>query len=140
PGAVITEFMELIYAVLAGKHGPVTTLAVDGIHNLYGYFHQRGMAKVRAAIPNLAEDKVGLQAYMYSHPEFTGDFIKPVSESPLSHFVMTAWAQRERDDPDNQSRNAPMSLLPDLPGVMSRNILGLVGVSLYAEPGQVLGG
>lgn len=125
--------------LINGKHGPLAAIAVDGMHKLYAIglaiASDGESAKVQSAFkPN---ERGGLEGdfdprcYGKSHT-LIWEYTNLVASSKVPWRVMTSWAEMEKDDPDDQSKNASKHLLPDLPGKAARKVLGEVGIVLHA--------
>ena len=56
-----------------------------------------------------------------------------VASSKVPTRVFMSWADMDKDDKNDTSKNAAQHMMPDLPGKAARRVLGEVGVTLYAK-------
>lgn len=131
PGNVVKEVEQLTADILTGKFGECATFAGDGLHKYYDMYYQREFAALCLANPTMDEDKLIGRAYGNAHKEFL-HYIGQVKRSSVSNVVFTLWDGKEKDDPDNKSKNAPTHIYPDLPGQLAKRVMGEFSVVLYA--------
>lgn len=114
--------------IAQGKHGPCTTLAVDGLHKLYAV----ALNTVTRGAAASAEGDFEAKKYGNAWNLFKYGFLDKVLHLPVQTVVMTCWVELEKDDPDDRSKEAARSLLPSLPGQAATKIMGEFAVVLYA--------
>lgn len=135
PEAVRDQVFSTTMEILGGKHGECVTFAGDGFTKCYQIFREARWNELKAAFPNLDEDKLGGRAFGEAH-QLTYRYFRKVMSSGVAYIVFTMWAQKEKDDPDNKSSNAPSHIWPDLPGELAKNVMGEFPFVLYAQPGR----
>lgn len=135
PEAIRDQVIATTMEILAGKRGPIQTFAGDGFHKVYQVFREARFNELRAAFPQVDEDKLGGRAYGEAH-QLTYRYFRKVMSSGVPYVVFTCWAQKEKDDPDNKSQNAPSHIWPDLPGELAKNVMGEFALVMYAQPGR----
>ena len=133
--SVVAEVDKLILDVLTGKKGPVTTLALDGIHKLYDWDYKRARVELEDAT-YLNDEQKDIRAY--GNPQGGAykaflDRLHKVLASTVPYVVCTVWEDPEKDDPQDKSKNAPMHTYPALPGKIAKRIVGEFSVVVYSE-------
>lgn len=128
---VLAEFNKQLHEVLTGKHGPVQTLAIDGIHKLYALFLNvvTNGAKARGELFE------GRQKYPQAGALFSACLDRILMALNIPNVVMTCWDGLEKDDPDEKGdTNNPPSrhIFPNLPGQAAKDIMGEFPVVLYS--------
>lgn len=130
--------------LINGKtHGPIQTLFIDGVHKLYSI----GLAiatdgeseRLQSAFTTTMNERgkevlVGEfdpRCYGKSH-KLIFEYVNLVASSKVPYRIFTSWSEKEKDDPDDTSRNAASHQMPDLPGKAARRVLGEVAVTLHA--------
>lgn len=129
----LKEIKNETVAILAGKYGPITTFAGDGLHKLYDLIYDVKFKELTDAYPQADEDKLRGRAFGLAHKEFL-DYIHEVCSSSVPYVVMTLWAAKDKDNPED--KQSPSHIWAELPGEMAKKIMGEFGSVLYAEPGQ----
>ena len=137
------EIEQMTLDLINGKHGPLAAIAIEGVHKLY----QIGLAiatdgeseklqsafkEVQTANGTKLEGEFDPRCYGKSH-RLIWEYVNMVASCTVPWRVFTSWSEMEKDDPDDQSKNAPKHQLPDLPGKAARRVLGEVGVILHAQ-------
>lgn len=128
--------------LITGKYEPIDAIVADGMHKLY----QLGLAiatdgeseKLQSAFKEVQTERgVRLEGdfdprcYVKSH-RLIWEYVNMVAAARVPWRIFTSWAEQEKDDPDDTSRNASKHLMPDLPGKAARRVLGEVGIVLHA--------
>lgn len=111
------------------------TLVLDGFHKLYGIIFEAELEGLKTAYPNQDEETLTGRAYGGAH-KITYQFIRKLHSSTMPYTVVTFWAGREKDNPDDNSKKPSMHQWPDLPGQMAMRIVGEFGLVLFSKPGQ----
>ena len=138
--ATLQEVEKLTKELIAGKHGEVVTLAVDGLHKLYDLHFEAALAYMRTTRaftegPNAGDEEVITgPAYGKAHRTFK-KYLDLVLQSPIPYVIGTVWEGRIKDDPANKNRNAPTHIFPSIPGKMGERVVGEFGVVVYAKIG-----
>lgn len=132
--SVVNEVERLTLEILAGKRGPVTTLAGDGLHKLYDWYYKKARFEVEGL--SIDEEKKDIRAY--GNPAggaYRGllDYLTRVLQFSVPYVVMTVWEDPERDDPKDKSKDAPTHVFPALPGKIAKRIVGEFSATVYAE-------
>jgi hypothetical protein len=106
----------------------------DGIHKLYEYF----LDTVTAG-DYFRGNEFDTILYQRAHVKFM-EYIKLVRESAVPYVFFTAWDARDPDKPELKSKS-PMHVYPDLPGKMSRRIMGefSIVIASHATPSAFVG-
>lgn len=133
--SVFSEICRTTEKIIAGEYGECKVFWGDGLHKLYGAIYEAELEGLKTTYPSMDEDKLAGRAYGEAHKTFT-KYLRKVNSSAVEYVVFTVWPGREKDNPDDKSANATMHLWPDLPGEMSRRVVGEFGTVLFAEPGQ----
>lgn len=133
--SVVAEVDKLLVEVITGKKGPVTTLALDGIHKLYDWDYKKARVELED-IPNMSDDQKDIRAY--GNPQGGAyksflDRLHKVLASTVPYVVCTVWEDPEKDDSQDKSKNAPMHTYPALPGKIAKRIVGEFSAVVYAE-------
>ncbi len=119
PATVHRELGEVTRAILTGKHGPVGTVAIDGIHKLYDLYKGAfGWA------PDL-EDRGKTSGRM--HQEFK-NYISLVLGSGVPQKVMTCF-----DGVEQEEGKGPKLVYPGLYGYMAKEVMGYFPVVIHTE-------
>ena len=132
-GQQVRELESLSKEILAGKHGPVGTIAVEGIHKA----HRLKFDSVLDGMSDGDQEKFRGMAYGVTS-RWLIDLLHEIGETTVPYFVATCWAEREKDDPTDTSVKAPAHVFPALPGMLSQLVLGEFGAVLHSEAGQEL--
>ena len=132
--AVLDEIRQLTVEILSGKRGECATIFVDGIHKAYEYF----LDTVTGGDYFKGNEFEAL-LYQRSHTKFM-EYIKLVRESSAPYVFFTAWDAKDPDKPELKSKS-PMHVYPDLPGKLSRRILGefSIVIASHATPSPIPG-
>jgi len=136
PAQILKEVKNETVAILAGKYGPVTVFAGDGLHKLYGLIYDVKFKELTDTYSQADEDKLRGRAFGLAHGEFL-DYVHLVTSSSVPYVVMTLWSGRDKDNPED--KNSASHIWADLPGQLAVKIMGEFGSVLYAEPGQQVG-
>ena len=124
--AIVSEVIKLSLEVVAGKHGPCTTFAGDGLHKLYSHM----LNMVTGGAYCQGEDfEPRLYARAHEHFRF---YLDRIMTTTTPYVVFTCWDGREPDNPDLKSAS-PTHVYPDLPGKMAKNIMGEFSIVVYAS-------
>ena len=127
PAALVREFEQTAFEILGGKHGDVTTFAVDGLHKAFDlYLNEASDGKL------FDGEKVEPRDYGPAGNKFA-DFLNRVMLSPVPYAIFSCWDGREKDDPDSKGTDAPQHIFPDLPGKAAKRIMGEFSVVLHAS-------
>jgi len=117
-------------------------IVIEGVHKLY----QIGLAvatdgeseKLQSAFKEVStangtrlEGEFDPRCYGKSH-RLIWEFVNMVASCNVPWRVFTSWSELERDDPTDNSKNAPQHILPDLPGKAARRVLGEVAITLHS--------
>lgn len=117
-------------------------IVIDGVHKLY----QIGLAiatdgesaKLHSAFKEVQTDK-GTRLEGEFDPRCYGkahnliwEYVNMVASCGVPWRIFTSWSELERDDPADNSKNAPAHILPDLPGKAARRVLGEVSITLHS--------
>lgn len=132
---VWASVQKLTREIISGAHGPCTTLAVDGLHKLYGYIYEMKLAGLVDAFPGSDQDKLGGRAYGLAHKEFL-NYLTLVNQSNVPYAVFTCWSAKEKDNPE--AKKSAVHIWPDLPGQVAQWVLGEFSVVLYSEVGTAM--
>lgn len=133
------EVEDATYQIVAGKHGPVNTLCLDGLHKIFPMYLN---IVTGGAYSRGEEFEPRLYARAY---EMFDRYLDKVLSSPVPYIIATTWNAREPDkegSKDGQSAQKSMHEWPDLPGKMAKRIVGRFSVVVYAKvdppviPGQ----
>ena len=112
------ELQVLIQEIVGGKYGPVTTLALDGLHKIY-YVIQ----KAHGFTPTTDG-----KAYTEYHEKFT-ELMVNVLGSNIPYVVATCYDGQE----PIELGSSVTQIFPDLPGKMAKGVLGMFPVVLHSE-------
>lgn len=120
------EIEDTIFQTLGGKNGPCRTLALEGLHKMYDIYlncatdgaHGRG-------------EDFEAQRYSRAHQMFM-TMLRRVLSSPVEYLICTSWNAKEADALGSKSAHE----YPDLPGKMSRLILGMFSIVIYSDVKQ----
>lgn len=115
--AVIDEIKALTIEIVSGARGECVTVFIDGLHKAYEYF----LDTVTGGDFFKGNDFEPL-LYQRSHTKFL-EYLKLVKESRVQYAFFTAWDAKDPDKPELKSKS-PMHVYPDLPGKLSRRIMG----------------
>lgn len=120
--SVMEDVERTIFEIIAGKKGPVKTLAIEGLHKYYKY----ALDKVTGGAVFRGEQ---FEAYIYSraHDIFHHTFNRILS-SDVDYIVCTSWDGREPDAPKSQSSH----IFPQLPGQAAKLIIGEFPTTVYS--------
>ena len=129
---VVREIEQLAYEIIAGKHGEVVTLGLDGLHKMFGWYYKKARLDVEgwSSARNMEEDKKNLIAYNPAYDAFQL-FLTRVLHSKVPYIVASVWEGRTKDEPENMKSQS--HIFPDLPGQMARWIVGEFTCTLYSE-------
>ena len=118
----------LVKEIAAGKHGPCTTLVMDGGHKLYDTIFK---AACNGSVKNIDEKLVG-RKYGESHEEFQG-FLDLTNRSTIPYVIWTCWDGVKVDsEVDKVTKDSPRSVYVGLPGAMGRKVMGEFSFVLHA--------
>lgn len=116
------HLQKLTVEILSGKHGPITTFAVDGLHKLYYLIMKAG---------GFTAD-VDPKAYVKYHETFS-NYMNLVLSSPVDYVVASSYDGNEAVEAGSKV----MQIFPDLPGKMAKQVMGMFPVVLHAERSNV---
>lgn len=130
PRQIVTQFEQVVHEFLVGKHGPIRTLAIDGIHKLNQLYV---LAEAGGSLDNVDEKMVGRTYGKGNDALFK--VLSKVLDSDIEFVAVTVWDAYEKDDPTDQrvGFKAPHSLYPALSGQAAKKIIGEFGMCLYHE-------
>ena len=129
--------------LINGKYGPIETIVIDGIHKLYNVglaiATDGESAKVQSAFETKMNDKgkevlVGEfdpRCYGKAH-NLIWEYVNLVASCKVPWRIFTSWADMDKDDPNDMSKDAAKHMMPDLPGKAARRVLGEVSITLHA--------
>ena len=104
--------------ILSGKHGPVETFGIDGLHKLY-YVIMKAMGFTSASDP---------KEYVKYHEAFS-TYMHGVLGSPTPFVVASSYDGTEAAEAGSKV----MQIFPDLPGKMAKQVMGMFPVVLHSE-------
>lgn len=108
--------------ILVGKHAEggkqFQTFAGDGLHKLHAVY----LAEATAGASMRGED-FEPRLYGQAQKKFFA-YLDRVMRSTMATAVFTVWDGREKDDPDDKSKNASSHIFPELPGKCAKEIMG----------------
>jgi len=124
---VIDKIRRITFEILCGKHGDIKSFAGDGLHKLYACF----LAEATSGASWRGEE---FEAKLYSkaHTKFLA-YLDTVLRSPVEYVVFTCWDGAEKDNDLDKDSKAPRHKMPELPGKLSKLIMGEFSVVLYAK-------
>ena len=117
-------------------------IVIDGVHKLY----QVGLAiatdgeseKLQTAFKEVTtstgtrlEGEFDPRCYGKAH-RLIWEYVNMVASCGVPWRIFTSWSEMEKDDPSDNSKNAPSHILPDLPGKAARRVLGEVSITLHS--------
>lgn len=117
------EIEETTFKAIAGSNGPVKTLAFEGLHKLYDIY-----LNVATGGSFGRGDDFEAQRYGRAHQMFM-TFLRRLLSSPVEYLIATSWNAKEADQPGSKSAHE----YPDLPGKLSRLVLGMFSVVVYSK-------
>lgn len=125
----VESIRRLIREISAGKHGPCTTLFMDGAHKLYDSIFK---AACGGSVKNIEEKAVG-RKYGESHEEFQ-NILDLTNRSPIPYVIWTCWDGVKVDsEVDKVTKDSPRSVYVGLPGAMGRKVMGEFSFVLHAH-------
>ena len=124
--SVRKEVEDTTFQIIAGKHGPVKTLCLDGLHQLYPVY----LNIATEGAYGRGED-FEPRLYTRAHIMFQG-FLKRVLASPVPYIICTTWNAKELDTEGGKNAHQ----WPDLPGKMAKLIVGMFSVVVFAKVEQ----
>lgn len=107
--------------ILSGKHGEVTTFAIDGLHKIYA-----AIMKARGHTPD-----TDAKAFSGYHDAFN-NFMIPIIAGPTKYVVATCYDGSEQIETGSKT-NKDMALWPDLPGQMAKKVMGMFPVVIHTK-------
>lgn len=122
----LADLQKRTFEVLAGKYGPVTTIAVEGLHKLFPLFLNVVTGGAYSDAKDFEAKKYGPAGILFFA------FVEKVCESGVKNAVFTCWDGLEKDDPDEKGANPSRHIFPELPGKAAKNVMGEFTVVLYA--------
>lgn len=125
------EVEDVVFQVIAGKHGPCRTLALEGFHKLYDVY-----LNVATAGSFGRGDDFEAQRYGRAH-QMAASFLRKVLSSPVEYVIVTSWNAKEADRPGE--RQGDSHEWPDLPGRMAKLIVGMFSIVVFSKLSPVLG-
>lgn len=129
--------------LINGKYGPIQTLVIDGIHKLYSIGLAIATDGESARLQSAFETKMtgngkevlvgefDPRCYGKSH-NLIWEYVNLVASSKVPWRIFTSWAEMDKDDPNDTSKDAVKHMMPDLPGKAARRVLGEVSVTLHS--------
>jgi hypothetical protein len=132
--SIRTDVETTTYQLLAGKMGPIKTLAIDGFHQLYRVYLNVATNGAFGAGQDFEP-----RLYATAH-ELAGTFLRKVLASPtVEYLIVTTWNAPEADEPGKMKSTTHE--FPDLPGKMARRIGGYFTNKIFSKrtnavPGQ----
>ena len=119
----------LIREISAGKHGPCSTLFLDGAHKLYDTIFKGNCG---GSVKNIEEKAVG-RKYGESHEEFQ-NMLDLTNRSPIPYVIWTCWDGVKVDsEVDKVTKDSPRSVYVGLPGAMGRKVMGEFSFVLHSS-------
>ena len=125
--------------IINGKDGAVQTIVIDGMHKLYAVglaiATDGESAKLQSAFEKnekgVMVGEFDPRCYGKSH-NLIWEFVNMIASSKVPWRIFTSWAEMDKDDPNDTSKNAVKHMMPDLPGKAARRVLGEVSITLHA--------
>ncbi len=141
PYQVCTELERLVNGIISGivsGKNPARTLALDGLHKMYGHYYKRERMSLEswsAAGKSDTDIKLtkDLRAYQFAHDAFSEVLTRWLT-SRVPYMVATFWEGVTKDDPEDKMSKG--HIYPDLPGKMANWIVGEFNAVLYHEVGK----
>lgn len=112
------QLQKLTIDILSGKHGAITTFAVDGLHKLY---------KVIMMAKGWTPDS-DPKEYIKYHAEFER-YINMILSSPVDYIIASCYDGNEA----MEAGSKVMQTFPDLPGKQAKLIMGSFPVVFHSE-------
>lgn len=122
------EFESTLREIVTGKHGPVETLVIDGLHLLYDL-----VMRVNGWTPAMVDDKESGRQYTKYHADFL-NFVSKWLQSPVPMVAATCFDGLEPMESDNP--RSLKQIYPSLPGMMAKRIMGVFPVIIHTEGQQ----
>ncbi len=117
------EVEDTVFGIIAGKHGPVQTLCLDGLHQLYTVY-----LNVATSGAFGRGDEFEAKVYTRSHSMFQ-QFLRRVLSSEVPYIICTTWNAKEADTEGGKVGHQ----WPDLPGQLAKRVVGMFSVVVYAR-------
>lgn len=117
------EVEDTVFASIAGKNGPCTTLCLDGLHQLYSVY-----LNVVTSGAYGRGDEFEMKLYARSHAMFQ-HFLRRVLASPVPYIICTTWNNKEADFEGDKKGHQ----YPDLPGRLAKLVVGMFSVVVFAR-------
>ncbi len=127
--SVRREIEELTFQIIAGKHGEVKTLCLDGLHKLYPTYLNVATGGAYGRGEDFEPAK-----YAKAHAMFER-FVSRVLASPVPYIICTTWNAKEADVEGGKVGHQ----WPDLPGRMAKLIVGMFSVVVFAKVDAPMG-
>jgi len=123
-GVIWSELKTLTKEILAGKHGPCKTFAIDGLHCLY-----EAVMKANNFDPvRMANEENYSKIYAVFHAEFK-NYVNYITNSPVDYVATTIWDGKE----PVEGQKKVFDIFPSLPGAMAKDILGIFPMCVHAD-------
>jgi hypothetical protein len=116
----VVAVVKLIKEIIAGKHGPCTTLVLDGAHKLYDTIFRANCG----GSSKMIDDKFIGKKYGESHEEF-GAILDLANRSSIPYVIWTCWDGVKVDSQvDKPTKDSAKSVYVGLPGKLGRDVMG----------------
>lgn len=125
------EVEDTVFQIIAGKHGPCKTLALEGFHKLYDVY-----LNVATSGSFGRGDDFEAQRYGRAH-QMAASFLRKVLSSPVEYVIVTSWNAKEADNPGSPGGSSHE--WPDLPGKMAKLVIGMFSLVIFSKLSPVLG-
>ena len=126
--AIVSRVRVVVSEILAGKHGPANTIAIDGFHK----YIEALLGSLTSGKNFAGESFNGMLIYPKLQTR-AAELIHLLKSSTVNYVVFTSWDGYEKDrDTDEDSMEggrivkAPRHKWPDLPGKLAKQVLGLI--------------
>lgn len=116
------HIQRLTVDILSGKHGEITTFALDGLHKLY-YVIMKAMG--------FTVD-VDAKAYVKYHEAFR-NYMQMVLQSSVAYVVASVYDGNEAIEMGSKVTQ----IYPDLPGKMAKECMGMFPVVLHTDRSRI---
>ena len=126
PTAMVAEVQKLTIEVLAGKRGPITTIALDGIHK----FADLILDDLTGGAYGRGEE---FSTFLYPRAgKVLKNYVQMINQSPVQNVVFTAW-NHSRPDKKGEILGGQSHEWPALPGEMAKLILGEFSIVVFSR-------
>ena len=138
------EVEEATIKMMNGEFGALKTIVIDGVHKLYAIGLAIATDGESAALQSAFETTTNAKGEVIQKGEFDPrcygkshnlmwEYVNMVASSKIPTRIFMSWADMDKDDKNDTSKNATKHLMPDLPGKAAARVLGEVGVVLASR-------